>query len=704
MEIQNSPFSIGLNPTQHQLKLLQPKKDEYDEEEVSPLHVASYYNKTEFIKTLIDDCQQDINSQDSNGTTPLMIAAKKGNIETIEELLKYNASKSATNKHGQTAILIALKYNQPEAANIIIQALPEPTLNLSATDNSGYNVLHYLGYCNDENILNVIEKYIYVDDMIESSINPSCSVPLHIAALNGSTQTVKWLLNHGASPAVENCMGQSPLLLAIKNNHAEVVDLLLEVSSPEIPDNYGQLALHYAAAVGCSVEIIQKIYNKFPKAMNKMDTNGNFPFHNAVKSNKRDVLDFFFKEGGELLLVKKNSNGMTPFMLAVACGAMESYKYLKEMKTDFYVKSMSGTSPFLIACAYGQLEMVRMLFKEDPSVICDEDNTKNTAAHYAVQNGKMDILKWIRKIAPEIVKKPNAIKETPLHIACVTGNKVFVDQLLSYGLSMTDVTTSGRTPFHYAVLGGHLHLIKQLRKNPQPQYFAADKNKLTPLHYCCIHGMVHLMDDLHSACETMINARDGCGRTPLHVAVVMNDPVCVKKLIQLGCDKEQLDIRKLSAQQSAINRGYIHCYELIGGVTTFTPIKKVKMITDFITQEEHLLRVKNNETVEVYWEHRKGWAIGGINGRYGLFPLSKGIVVPLDAKDQEKIQQVLANKKMVKRGADRKNRSASVAFKDGESKQQPQAINAAELLMQAPLPKPGGKRARKRVTASAADV
>ena len=688
------------------MKLMQTKTDDYNEDEVTLLHVAAYFNKPEFIHPLISDCDQNLNAQDSNGTTPLMVAAKKGNLQVIEELLKYNASKSTTNKHGQTAILIALKNNQPEAAHLIIQALAEPTLNLSATDNSGYNVLHYLGYCNDDKILEVIEQYIYVDDMLESSINPSCSVPLHIAAMNGSVKTTKWLLEKGASPVVENCMGQSPLLLAIKHNHKEVVELLLEVSSAEIPDNYGQLALHYAAAIGCEVEIIEKIYKKFPNAMNKMDTNGNFPFHNAVKSNKREILDFFFKEGGEMLLVKKNSNGMTPFMLAVACGAMESYKYLREMKTDFYVKTMSGTSPFLIACAYGQMEMIRQLFKEDPSVICDMDNTQNTAVHYAVQNNKMNVLKWIRKIAPEIINKANNIGETPLHIACVTGNKLFVDQLLSYGLSMIAVTKSGRTPFHYAVLGGHLSLVKQLKRNSQPQFYAQDKNKLTPLHYCCVYGMVHLIEELHSACETMINVRDGCGRTPLHVAVVMNDPVCVKKLIQLGCDKEQLDIRKLSPQQSAINRGYIHCYELISGATQFTPIKKVKMITDFLPHDEHLLRVKNNEILEVYWEHKKGWAIGGINGRYGLFPLSKGIVIPLEQGDQEKIQQVLANKKMVKRSADRKNRSASVAFKDGEAKQQPQAVNAAELLMggQVALPKPGAKRTRKRATAAAADV
>ena len=90
METYGSPFTVGLNPTQHQIKLFKPKKEEYDEDEVSPLHVSAYFNKPEFIRTLISDCDQDLNIQDSNGTTPLMIAAKKGNIEAVEELLKYN--------------------------------------------------------------------------------------------------------------------------------------------------------------------------------------------------------------------------------------------------------------------------------------------------------------------------------------------------------------------------------------------------------------------------------------------------------------------------------------------------------------------------------------------------------------------------------------------------------------------------------------
>ena len=98
--------------------------------------------------------------------------------------------------------------------------------------------------------------------------------------------------------------------------------------------------------------------------------------------------------------------------------------------------------------------------------------------------------------------------------------------------------------------------------------------------------------------------------------------------------------------------------------------------------------------------------IGGINGKYGLFPLSKATTVSLDKADQERIQLVLANKKMVKKSQDKKNRSASVAFKDGQAKKPPTTADPAALLaLQQQLPPQNtNKRATRRRAAPAADV
>ncbi|KAL7714683.1 Inversin-A [Entamoeba marina] len=704
MDSSTSPYQVGLSPTVYQQKFLRSEMVKATDD-ITPLHVSVFFNKVEFIESLIEDYQINVNYQDNFGNTALMIAAVTGNVEAARELLSNNASKTLVNKYGQTAILVALRYGKGDVAQTIIKSLTNPFQTLSSTDNAGYTVLHYAGYCNDLEVLTTIDELCYVDDMIENTINPSCSTPLHIAAANGCHRTVEWLLSRGACATTENCMGQSPLLLAIKNGHKECIELLLDISSANVPDNYGQLALHYAA-IGNDLDILQQIYTRFPKALTKMDTNGNFPYHHAVKSNDKKILDFFYLTEGANLLIKKNSNGMTPVMLAVACGAIESFKYLRELGGDVYVQSMSGTTPFLLTCAYGKLEMAELLFKEDPSVISDMDNTGNTAAHFAVQNNRLPMLRWLHVVAPEIIEKKNRVGETALHIACLCGYKQLVETLQSFGLSMTQTTNNGRTPFHYAVLGGHLSLVRQLRRNSNPAYFAGDKNKLTPLHYCCIYGFAHLIDDLLSAHPALIDARDGCGRTPLHVAVVTNDACSVRKLIAGGADKQQVDIRKMTAEQSAINRGYIHCYELLNGKTTdFTIVKKVKMVVDYLNDDENLLRVKNNEVVNVYWEHKKGWAIGSVNNQYGLFPLAKGTTIELSKEEKEKITQVLSLKKMVKKGVDKKNRSASVAFKGNDQQtkrtQQAVAVDPTALLG---LQQTQSKRRKTRKGVVAKDV
>ncbi|KAL7721844.1 Inversin-A [Entamoeba marina] len=663
MDTFTSPYSVGLSPTSYQMRFLS-QSNRKTNDEITPLHVSVLHQKTDFIKGLIQSYNIDVNHQDDYGNSSLMIAAMKGYVDCIEELFRFNANTSLINQYGQTAILLALRYNHPEAAKLILNNLSNPFQTLSSTDNAGYTSLHYAAYCNDGELLEMIDQLSFVDDMLLNTINPSCSTPLHIAAANGNVTALQFFLNHGGDITSENCMGQSPLLLAISNGHLETVQLLLDISQVNVPDNYGQLALHYAAA-GQNVEIVKIVYAAFPNATEKMDTNGNFPYHHAVKSNCRSVLDFFYLNQ-KRLLVKKNSNGMTPLMLAVACGALESFNYLRELGGDVYVSSMSGTTPFLLTCAYGKLEMAEILFNEDPSVIEDRDNSLNTAAHFAAQNNRISTLKWLRSIAPEIITRSNKFGESPLHIACLCGFIQMIETLQVFGLSLNDTTKLFRTPLHYAVLGGHSSILSKFSRGAPSSCFSGDKNKLTPLHYATAFGFIHMIDSLIDSHPELLNARDGCGRSPLHIAIVMNDACSISKLLIRGADTTMVDIRKLTPAQSAINRGFIHCYELLTQNTTttsFTAIKKLKVTTPFPVTDDKFLPLNKGDIVDVYWEHKKGWALGSVDGKYGLFPLTKGTLQTLSTEEQQKVNEILSLKKMVKKNADKKNRSASVAFK-----------------------------------------
>ena len=224
MESYGSPYQVGLAPTPYQLKF-QTESEQFSTDDLNQLHVAVFHNKPDLIDIFIEDYSNEIDSQDDQGNTSLMFAAFTGNEKSINKLLTYGPQLSLMNKNGQTALFIALRYNHPDAARLLLKAYgetPEGVFEaLSLVDKSGYTVLHYAAFCNDDDLLDELSSLYMIDMMIEDTTNSTCSTPLHYAASNGNYKVVRWLLEHGASPNTENCMGQIPLLLAVKNNHIE---------------------------------------------------------------------------------------------------------------------------------------------------------------------------------------------------------------------------------------------------------------------------------------------------------------------------------------------------------------------------------------------------------------------------------------------------------------------------------------------------
>ena len=70
------------------------------------LHGACDYGHLECAKALLG-AGADINKQDNDGWTPLMLAARNGKIEVVRELLKRGAKKDLKNNAGKTAYKLA---------------------------------------------------------------------------------------------------------------------------------------------------------------------------------------------------------------------------------------------------------------------------------------------------------------------------------------------------------------------------------------------------------------------------------------------------------------------------------------------------------------------------------------------------------------------------------------------------------------------
>lgn len=86
--------------------------------ELAPLTLinAASKNRTNLIKSILNNIDLDLEYQNIDGNTALMLSARYGNVEAIELLLEHGAKTDITNYKNETAYDIAMIKGKSEAA------------------------------------------------------------------------------------------------------------------------------------------------------------------------------------------------------------------------------------------------------------------------------------------------------------------------------------------------------------------------------------------------------------------------------------------------------------------------------------------------------------------------------------------------------------------------------------------------------------
>lgn len=151
-----------------------------------PLHIAAKNAKIKIID-MIAPHTKDLNLLNKEDRTPLMIAAENGYPTTALALIHSGADVNKKNSQGQTALMLASKGNNAYTLNFILKQ----TLEIDETDNHGWSALHY-------------------------------------AADSGNSTSAQVLLSQGANANKHaHRDGATPLILAIKNGHYDVIETLV---------------------------------------------------------------------------------------------------------------------------------------------------------------------------------------------------------------------------------------------------------------------------------------------------------------------------------------------------------------------------------------------------------------------------------------------------------------------------------------------
>ena len=160
-------------------------------------------------------------------TTPLMIAARSGNLYSVEILLRYKADIEAR------GTLKAI------SGNVVEGCTP-----LWAAASFGH--------------LDVVELLIERNAEVDSKTLAG-STPLRAAAFNGHLYIASCLVEHGADVNARSNVGSTPLMVTCYNGHMNVATYLIEHGANiHLQDKNGSTCLHRAAQRG-HVEVVSKL-------------------------------------------------------------------------------------------------------------------------------------------------------------------------------------------------------------------------------------------------------------------------------------------------------------------------------------------------------------------------------------------------------------------------------------------------------------
>lgn len=153
-----------------------------------------------------------LSQKDQEKTKPLHIAAYRGLLKVVQEVLKYDKDIMESNGEGYNVLHFAAKGN---SASIFIFFLEKYHMNITSRDNTGNTPLHIA--CSSGS-LNVVSFILMKMNNINQQ-NYKGDTALHLSLVSERTEIIKKLLKKGIDFTIKNNDGLTAGDVAMKTNY-----------------------------------------------------------------------------------------------------------------------------------------------------------------------------------------------------------------------------------------------------------------------------------------------------------------------------------------------------------------------------------------------------------------------------------------------------------------------------------------------------
>ena len=510
------------------------------ENHCTPLLLAVWWGHIDISLYLIDH-GADVKRKDGCNRTALHYASERGDLKVVKAILCKGAEIDVEDEHRCTPLMLAAGRGHID----ILLYLIDHGADVNKKDRHKRTALHYASEWGD---LKVVEALLGKGADIDVEDDERCT-PLMLAARTrhndillaagrGHIDILLYLINHGADVNKKNGCKQTALHYASERGGLKVVETLLGKGADiDVEDDDHCTPLILAAGRG-HIDILLYLID-YDADVNQKDCRKRAALHYASERGDLKVVKAILSKGAEIDV--EDDNRCTPLMLAAGMGHIDILLYLigHGAHVDVYKKDHSKRTALHYASERGDLKVVEALLSKGAEIDL-EDEDCCTALMLAARSRHSDILLYLIDHGAD-VKRKDGCKRTALHYASERGDLKIVEALLSKGADIDVEDKDGYTPLILAISNNHIAEAGVLITNGAGIDEELDINPpRTALTMSVENGHDSLVRNLILQ-GVNINYQDASGRSALHFAASYNRIQCGILLVEAGADLRLVD-------------------------------------------------------------------------------------------------------------------------------------------------------------------
>ncbi|EWC43892.1 hypothetical protein DRE_01244 [Drechslerella stenobrocha 248] len=504
------------------------------------LHMALGYRESDIAEALCAGGVA-VDTQDRYGRTPLHVAAMKGDIASMEILLKHGAYLNAKDNRDRTPLFRTVKRHNYKACEFLVAKGADPDIMTRHQQTALYRAIRS-GKRGIKFIKLLLAKREN-NPVTLGQAHKSGWTELHCAY--GSAEITKILLAAGADPNIKNIYGTNPLFIAAEAGTKEVVELLLDAGADSSPAGPRKSSPLHRAAQRNALEIVKLLVEKGGSGVaNLQKTDGVAPLHLAVENEADDVVKYLVEDAKVELNQQTDASG-SPLAISCRKGRLDYMDLLLKNGADVNAYKDANQAPLRVAVYWNRDDIVERLLKENPDVNVTGGNYWS-ALHNAISAGNVNILKMLLEHGGvDVNNSPHDSQDAPLYHAVAAGSLEMVDLLLSH-----DADISGHPEgkpgirINAVVNGGDSEELRMVVEEvkaaskeeasigtPGAPLDIRDVHRNTPLLSALKEGRIEMAKVLLEL-GSNISLMDGCQRHALSWATCSDDPAFFEALFE----------------------------------------------------------------------------------------------------------------------------------------------------------------------------